>query len=375
MKADNLSFLKLEYLEELETPCHVINLDVLRENVARIEWFKKRSGCKVFLTLKGISYPFIFSELQGVIDGVSASSLHECTISRDSFTGTVQTYCPVYRENEFDRILDNSDIIVFNSVNQAKRYSEQAKRAGKSCALRVRIAPFLENRVDVDDIHAEERFGIPPDCLDADSLCGFDGILVHGMCEQYPDALERMIDEMERKLFGLLSDSPDVKWINIGGGQMIGAENYDSERAANAIRRLREKTGKEIRMEPCEGVFVDTGFFVSRVCDIVSGTPDIVILDASAICHIPDAAYRGWEREIIGEVEDGYAYKVCGATCFGGDIFGTYCFSVKLKEGDLLVMRDTATYTMVKSNRFSGLQLPKVYTFCERKGFERVLTE
>ena len=46
-------------------------------------------------------------------------------------------FCGAYRQDEFQEILTVADHIVFNSVNQLKKFGKQAKEAGKSVGLRI----------------------------------------------------------------------------------------------------------------------------------------------------------------------------------------------------------------------------------------------
>lgn len=351
---------------ELPTPCHIIDLDALRQNLERVSEFKRISKCDVYLAVKGFSAPYLFGELKDTLDGVSASGLYEAKLGHEHFGKHVQTYSPAFREDQIDEVLCFSDTVVFNSIAQLNRYSEKAREA--HCSYGIRINPlFTEiDKNDVNPCRENSHLGIPITALSREVLHSVDGIHIHAMCEQGADALEHLVEYLTAVLGDDLSD---LKWINLGGGQLIGHPDYDMKRAADCICRLQEKYGIHVLLEPCEGIFSECGSFAAKVLDIIENNGRIAILDASPICHMQDAVFRGWIREIVGETDRGYTYLLCGQTCFAGDRFGWYSFEKPLQINDVLTFKDTATYTWVKNNAFNGIPFPTICTYSRDEGY------
>ena len=152
-----------------------------------------------------------------------------------------------------------------------------------------------------------------------------------------------------------------IDWINLGGGQLFTDSSYSLDEAVNCINSLHKKYEFDIFVEPCETVVLNTGYFVASVIDIIHNGIDIAILDASAICHLPDIIHSPYRCNIVNAYlpnEKNFTYRLAGSTCYAGDIFGDYSFNQPLDIGSKIIFMDTAPYTMVKSNQFNGIKLP-----------------
>lgn len=356
---------------DIQTPCHIIDLDALRENLKRISEFKRMAECNIYLAVKGFSAPYLFGELKDTLDGISASGLYEARLGYEHFGKHVQTYSPAFREDQIDDVLKYSDTIVFNSMAQFDRYFEKAKAANCSCGIRINPLFSEIQKKDIDPCRKNSHLGIPITDFQREYLQIVDGIHVHAMCEQGADGLEHLVKHL---IIAFGSDLSKLKWINLGGGQLIGHQNYDIERAARCICYLKENYDVQVLMEPCEGIFTGCGYFATKVLDIIENEGEIAILDASPVCHMLDAVFRGWSRELIGETEQGYSYLLCGQTCYAGDRFGWYTFENPLHVDDVLIFKDTATYTWVKNNGFNGIPFPPICTYSQKEGY-RVVKE
>lgn len=357
----------------IPTPCHMIHLDRLRENLDRVRRLKELAGCQVLLAVKGFSAPYLFDQMRDVLDGVSASGLYEARLGREHFGGYIQTYSPAFSPEQVEDVLRYSNAIVLNSRRQLRQYAPLARQMGRSVGIRINPQFSGVWKRDADPCQFGSCLGMSPEEVSDGLLALVDGIHVHAMCEQQADALERLADFLTERLGRQLRQ---VKWLNLGGGQLIGHPAYDLDRAADCLRRLRDTFDLQIILEPCEGILTQCGYFAAKVLDIVSNGVEIAILDASPVCHMQDAVFRGWQREIVGEAagSDGFSYRLSGPTCFAGDTFGTYVFDRPLEVGDILYFRDTAAYTWVKNNAFNGVPFPTVCTYSKAGGLQTVKT-
>ena len=162
-----------------------------------------------------------------------------------------------------------------------------------------------------------------------------------------------------------------MKWINFGGGHHITRPDYDVEALVRSILFMKDKYGIDVYLEPGEAVALNTGFLVSTVLDIVENGMQIVILDTSAACHMPDVLEMPYRPNIIGAGQPGEfpcTYRLGGPTCLAGDVIGDYSFPEPLKPGDRIVFCDMAHYTMVKNNTFNGVNLPSIALYNEEEG-------
>ena len=124
-----------------------------------------------------------------------------------------------------------------------------------------------------------------------------DGLHFHTLCEQDADDLETTLEAVEEKFGRYL---PEMKWINFGGGHHITREGYDIPRLERCIRKMQEKYGLTVYLEPGEAVALKAGFLITTVLDTVHSGGDTVILDASAACHMPDVLEMPYRPPLQG---------------------------------------------------------------------------
>ena len=191
-------------------------------------------------------------------------------------------------------------------------------------------------------------------------LSGVTGLHFHTLCEQDADALETTLDAVEDRFGDLL---PRMKWLNFGGGHHITRPGYDIPRLERCIRRVQERYGVTVYLEPGEAVALHAGYLDTTVLDLVENGMKIAILDTSAACHMPDVLEMPYRPPLSGAGEPGertYTYRLAGPTCLAGDVIGDYSFDRPLAPGDRLTFCDMAIYSMVKNNTFNGMPLPAI---------------
>ena len=166
-----------------------------------------------------------------------------------------------------------------------------------------------------------------------------------------------------------------MKWLNMGGGHHITRENYQIETLKKLIRYIRETYPVEVYLEPGEAIALNAGYLVTEVMDIVHNDMAILILDASAACHMPDVLEMPYRPPLAKGFEAGkkqYTYRLSSMTCLAGDVIGDYSFEQPIRIGDQLVFEDMAIYSMVKNNTFNGMPLPGIALLKEDGSVEMV---
>lgn len=358
---------------DLTTPCYIVDLDRLTKNLSNISKLQRQTGCKVLLALKGFSMPGVIPIILKSLDGLSASGAFEARLARE-FRSFVSTFAPAYPPAAFPQVVENSDIVVFNSEKQFKDLSPAAVKKGVSCGIRInpQYSELPEN-FGADPCCKYSHLGILGEALPSFRDFGLgkiEGIHLHTMCAQGADTLDRTIKNLIDRFDPILNR---VTWLNLGGGQLYGTDDYDMDLAIASIRALTERYPLSVFVEPCEGILTQCGFLLTRVLDIVHNEMDIAVLDSSAVCHLSDAVYRGWTRDVLGGGEpDQYAYNIrlAGCSCYAGDIFGDYSFPFPLQKGDLVAFQDAAIYSAVKACWFNGLPLPGTAVYSKRNGLQ-----
>ena len=364
-------------IDELETPCYVIDEGRLTDNLKILNGVMTRTGAKILLAQKAFSVFYEYPLIGQYLSGTTASGLYEARLAHEEMGKENHVFCPAFLPEEMDELVRICDHIVFNSVSQYLYHQPKIEAAKKlqliskdnAISVGLRINPECstqEGHEIYDPCGAGSRLGITRAELDKALENGLDlskieGLHFHTLCEQNSDDLEKTLAAVEEKFGDLLYD---VRWLNMGGGHHITREDYDISRLEKCIRHMQEKYNLEIYLEPGEAVALNAGYLVTTVLDIVkNGEITILILDTSAACHMPDVLempYRPPLRDSGEAGEKKYTYRLSSCTCLAGDVIGDYSFDKEIKIGDRLTFCDMAIYSMVKNNTFNGMPLPDI---------------
>ena len=123
----------LDNIRELKTPCYVIDEKKLIRNAEILASVISRTGCRILLAQKAFSNFDLYPLLSEYISGTEASGLFEARLGKEEMpSGEVHVFSAAYRDDEFEELLKYADHIVFNSVNQLKKFGKKAKQNGKS---------------------------------------------------------------------------------------------------------------------------------------------------------------------------------------------------------------------------------------------------
>jgi len=356
----------------LRTPCYLIDLGLLEDNLRILKDVQDRTGCKILLALKGFAAWGTFDLCCRYLAGAAASSLHEARLAAETFGKEVHVCSPAYRDDEFDAYLQIVDHIVFNSMGQWQRFSKRVQSAGRGIACGLRLNPrHSEVRTAIYDPCAPgSRLGITRDQFRPEQLDGITGLHFHTLCELNADSLQRTLDAVEGQFGPYLKR---MEWVNLGGGHHITRPDYDRDLLCRLITGFlgRYSNVGTLYLEPGEAIALNTGFLIASVLDIVHNDMDIAILDTSASAHMPDVLEMPYRPQITGAGMPGdraHTYRLAGPTCLAGDVIGDYSFDAPLRVGDRLVFHDMAHYTMVKNTMFNGINLPDIVLYDPRRG-------
>ena len=346
---------------ELPTPCYVIDEKKLRENLEILKWVKDEAGCRILLAQKAFSCFFEYSLIGKYLDGTTASGLFEARLGHEEMGKENHVFAPAFKEAEMEELTDICEHIVFNSFSQLEKYGELCRKKGVSVGLRVN--PECSTQGDhaiYDPCAPGSRLGVTIDHFKEEWADRLDGLHFHTLCEQNSDDLEKTLDVFEEKFGSYLAG---MKWLNMGGGHHITRADYDIPRLIRCIRRIKERYGVQVYLEPGEAVALNAGYLVTEVMDVVENGIRTLILDASAACHMPDVLempYRPPLKDAGLPDEKAYTYRLSSCTCLAGDVIGDYSFDREIHVGDRLYFEDMAIYSMVKNNTFNGMCLPSI---------------
>lgn len=345
----------------VRTPCYVIDEARLIRNLEILRGVEQRTGAKILLAQKAFSCYHLYPLIREYISGTACSGLFEAKLGYEEMGRENHVFSAAYREDEIDEIISSCGHIIFNSFTQLDRYRDKVLNAGKKIGLRINPELSTQEGHEIyDPCSPKSRLGITNKNFHRDDLRGVTGLHFHTLCEQNSDDLEATLDAVIEKFGDVL---PDMEWINFGGGHHITRADYDIQRLEGCIKRVQEKYGLEVYLEPGEAVALNAGYLVTEVLDIIENDMPIAILDTSAACHMPDVLEMPYRPPLndsgkAGELE--YTYRLGSQTCLAGDVIGEYSFAKPLRIGDRLVFGDMAIYSMVKNNTFNGMPMPDI---------------
>ncbi len=387
--------------KDLPTPCYVVDEKKLKQNLIILQELERESGCHILLAQKAFSMYALYPMIGQYISGTTASGLYEARLGHEEMGKENHVFAPAYKDADMAELVKICDHVIFNSLAQyekhrdkiavhnrlqeekrtAKRQNEPEK-PGQHVSIGIRINPEYstqEGHAIYDPCASGSRLGVTQESfrngmerLWREKTGGavsfeegylpddIEGLHFHTLCEQNADDLERTFYAFEEKFKPYLTK---IKWLNLGGGHHITRENYQIERLKELIRYIRKTYGLTVYLEPGEAIALNAGYLVTEIMDIVHNGMDILILDASAACHMPDVLEMPYRPPLRGGYEAGekpYTYRLSSMTCLAGDVIGDYSFSEALHVGERLVFEDMAIYSMVKNNTFNGIPLPSI---------------
>ncbi|SMC10007.1 carboxynorspermidine decarboxylase [Nitratiruptor tergarcus] len=347
-------------LDQIPTPCYVCEEALLERNLQILDDVQKRGGAKIILALKGFAMWSTFELAKKYLYGATASGLWEAKLAFEEFGKEVHTYSPAFKEDEIELIAKMSDHIIFNSINQLKRYKEIVKKTNPQISIGVRVNPeYSAAPVDLyNPCGAFSRLGIIKSEFVWDDT--IEGLHFHALCEESAESLQDVLQAFEEK-FGTYI--PHCKWVNFGGGHHITKDDYNKELLIAIIKDFKKRYNVEVYLEPGEAVGWQTGPLVASVVDIIHNGMDIAILDTSAEAHMPDVLAMPYRPQIRYAGEPGkkkYTYRLGGNSCLAGDIIGDYSFDAPLQIGQKIIFEDMIHYTFVKNTTFNGIRLPSL---------------
>ena len=363
-------------IDKVPTPAYVVDEQALENNLRILQQVKEAAGCKILLAQKCFSMFAEYPLIGRYLDGATASGLYEARLGHEEMEGENHVFSPAYRPEEIEEIAAICDHVIFNSFSQLRRFGgkvkaiQQARGIAHGIGLRINPECSTQEHDIYDPCAPGSRLGVTAEdfaqAVEAEPQLWdlLDGLHFHTLCEQNSDALAETLQAVKQK-FGRWLQQDKLHWLNMGGGHHITRADYDRQLLIDLIKGVKEKYALEVYLEPGEAVALNAGYLVTEVLDTVKNHGvNILLLDASAACHMPDVLempYRPPLKDSGEAGEKAYTYKLSSCTCLAGDIIGDYSFDREILPGDRLYFEDMAIYSMVKNNTFNGMALPAIW--------------
>ena len=350
---------------QIPNPCYVIEESLLRKNLAKIKWVSEQSGVEIILAFKGFSLWKIFPIVREYVSGATASGANEATLAFEEMKTFAHTYSPAYTDSDFQRILETSSHITFNSLSQLAKFNARVKSFDRKISMGIRVNPeYSEVKTELYNPCAPgARLGITAEQLGNNLPDGVEGFHFHTLCESSSYDLEKTLVAFETRFGQFLGQ---LKWVNFGGGHLMTRHDYDIDHLVKVLRAFKSRwTNLSVILEPGSAFAWETGFLLASVVDVVENKGiKTAILNVSFTAHMPDCLEMPYQPKIRGAyqeaVEGKTAYRMGGNSCLAGDYMGYWSFDNPLKAGDSIIFEDMIHYTIVKSTMFNGVSHPSI---------------
>ena len=349
-------------LKALPTPCYVVDEARLIKNLELLRHVQQEAGCHILLAQKCFSMFRLYPLMGEYLAGTTASGIFEARLGHEEMGKENHVFAPAFRTEDMRELVQICDHIVFNSMAQLEKHRELWQNANTSVGIRINpeCSTQESEHAIYDPCAVGSRLGVTLANFPEELPAGVEGLHFHTLCEQNSDDLITTFKAFETK-FGKFFGQ--LKWLNLGGGHHITRADYDVQALIDLVKYIRSTYGVEVYLEPGEAVALNAGYLVTEVLDIVHNGMEILILDASAACHMPDVLempYRPPLRYGYDANEKAHTYRLSSMTCLAGDVIGDYSFEQSINVGDKLIFEDMAIYSMVKNNTFNGMPLPDI---------------
>ena len=350
--------------ETLLTPAFVYDEGHVFEKLELLSGVRKESGCQILYSVKALSFSTLLHSIARYVDGFSVSSLFEGRLAREVLgnSGSIHLTSPGIRTCDMQEISNICDYISFNSLNQFMHNRQWAKKL--RCGVRVNPGLSFVTDERYDPCRKFSKLGVSLTELvavqsDQCFLKEISGIHVHSNCESenYTE-LEQTIDKLSRHQGELLAQ---MQWINLGGGYLL-KDQGQLDVLSRLVKRLRQQYGLEVFFEPGKAVVDSSGYMVASVIDLFTSNGRKIAVVDTTVNHLPEVFEYQYSPQVLQDIPDGrYEYRVVGASCLSGDLFGDYRFDKELETGSRIIFSNVGAYMLVKANMFNGINLPGVY--------------
>ena len=358
-------------------PQYRIDLDSLAKTAEVARANADKLGVRLLMALKGFPLPAAFPTLAPYVEGVTASGLFESRLGK-LMGKEVHVRAPAYADDEIDDLCETCTHIVFNSLGQLRKFGPTVKAKGLSVGLRLNPGFSSADCLKYDPCCPDSRFGVMADEIEGD-LDLVDGLHVHALCEGYSDDFAGMVEKLSSLLGATVFRPllPRLKWINLGGGEVINDPGFATPRAVAAVKALKTLGSFDVMIEPSEYMVRYSGSLVAHVLDVIRRQDkDVAVLDVSASCHATDLLLFNMRADVLlpAQSDDGRKTILGCVSCLAGDVIGEYRFAKPLEIGDTVVLGGLGCYSFAQQSWFNGIRHPDVVLVSKADGERTVLS-
>ncbi|AQX28574.1 carboxynorspermidine decarboxylase [Bartonella sp. JB15] len=266
------------------TPYYLIDKPKLIKNMKTITHLRAISGVKILLALKCFATWSLFDIMSHYMDGTTSSSLYELRLGKEKFGKETHAYSVAWADNEIDEACGYADKIIFNSIQQLKRFANATKTIQRGLRLNPGIS--ASNFDLANPSRPFSRLGETNQNAIKEVLPLINGLMIHNNCENSDfNLFNQMLNQIEEKFKELFIE---VDWVSLGGGIHFTAENYPLEDLAERLKCFSQTYGVTVFLEPGEAAITKSTTLEVSVLDTLYNKKILLLLIAQLnhICLI-----------------------------------------------------------------------------------------
>lgn len=375
----------MQEFNSYQTPCHVYNLDLLRQTLDVVKNESSRFGFKVHYALKANTNIKVLQTIRSYGLGADCVSGNEVmTAIENGFPADEIVFAGVGKsDSEIENALQ-ADIFCFNceSYEEIQVINEIAGKLGKTARIALRLNPNVdpETHQYISTGLSYNKFGISESELEmffetADQLSNIEliGLHFHIGSQIRSDkpfinlciAANYFLELFEGKGF-------NIREINLGGGLGINYENPDQEPIPDfknyfsiINENLNYSEHQTVHFELGRSIVGQCGNLLTRVLyRKENGNKNFLIVDAGMNNLLRPALYNSYHKiERIGSTRNGKLrrYDIVGPICESSDCFGEAIELEDSSRGDLLSIRSSGAYGQSMELNYNLRERANVY--------------
>jgi diaminopimelate decarboxylase len=376
---------------KFKTPLYVYNLDVVRQNGARL--VSALGGMK-----HTICYAVKANTSQGILKlcselgfGADVVSVGELKCARKAkidskkivFSGVAKTF----EEIEY---AVSEDILVFNveSPGEIAKIRQASQSKGVRSRISLRINPDIDAKTHpkiATGLHAT-KFGLEtPLALsiaksliqDPDiELCGVSCHIGSQLLDLGPlREATQLVRSFVSELRGL---GHTIKYIDLGGGLGVPYRAEDLSRSPGVekygqmLRSAMEQESAHLILEPGRALVAEAGVLLSKVIEVKkTAQKQFVMVDAGMNDLMRPALYDAYHSIVPVWLNDKFQMQlvdVVGPVCETGDFFAIDREIPSTKEGELLAITHSGAYGFSMASHYNLRAKPAEVCVSKRDG-------
>ena len=143
-------------IDQLQTPCYVIDEKKMRENLEILKKVQEDTGCKILLAQKAFSTYALYPLIGQYISGTTASGHYEARLGAEEMGRENHVFAPAYKDSDMEELVTLCDHVIFNSFAQYVRHRKKvaARNAVSDTSHRVSIGLRINPEYSTQEGHA-----------------------------------------------------------------------------------------------------------------------------------------------------------------------------------------------------------------------------